>query len=123
MVIKVLNEMAYNRKSALNRCDDLGKPFIEHFDKIYHNPKDANVPHWIEEMSAWYNSVKDIKLKPSARHLRHGEIIDWFFIGTHDPEDLFEDEEEIDAYDSFIFELVVNNKSIENVLKEVLNIK
>ena len=101
-----LNEMAMSRIDAIDRCYSLGKPFIEHFHKIYLDKENSARNHWESEMQNWYNVVRDITLKPKNKHLNLSQMKDWFYSFGSSYEEFFnEDLEEIDIYESFIDEL------------------
>ena len=122
MSIKILDEMSYNKSMASDKCEARNPKFIEHFDKVYKNPNDENVNHWIEEMSALWEYVKKLTLKPSARHLSKGELWDWFFIGYSDPDKLFDTDDEKVIYEEFCFTLMSSDEYIGDVLKRILKI-
>lgn len=100
-----LNEMAYSRPDAIDRCASLGKKFIEHFDKIYKEPKNQAVNHWCNEMQVWYNSVKEISLKPKNKPLNGTQMRDWFYTFGSDSSVYFNDMTENDIYEEFIDKL------------------
>lgn len=116
-----LNEMAMSRIDAIDRCYSLGKPFIEHFHKIYLDTENPARNHWESEMQNWYNMVRDITLKPKNKHLNMSQMKDWFYSFGSSYEEFFnEDSDEIEAYESFIDELDESGdvkKSIGEVLK------
>ena len=76
-----LNEMAFSRQDAIDRCVGLGKKFVEHFDKIYNNRNSIDVEHWATEMESWWNKVKDIKMSSNNRTIRDVDLLNWFFDG------------------------------------------
>ena len=98
----ILLEMSMDRSSAIDRCIGLGKQFVNHFDKIYKDPNNKAVNHWISEMENWLDDVNIITLKPSTKHLNHSNKMDWFFTIGSSYEELFKDEKEIDAYSELI---------------------
>lgn len=121
MNIRVLNEMAYNRSDAINKCSDLGYQFVSHFKKLVEEgvfSKDFS--HHCDEMQSWYNQVKDIVLKHSKRKISNTQLIDWFFTYGSSTEQLFEDDI-VDVYEEFIFALLQTGdveKSAKIALKE-----
>ena len=131
MVIKItennyLMEMALSRSDAIITCVPLGKKFIKHFHKLYNNPNDDSVNHWITEMDAFYKEVKEIRLKPKSKHLLNVQLNDWFFTAGADVKDFMEkdntSEEELEVYDKFCT-LLMTGKSIRDALKELNIIK
>ena len=115
------NDMALSRTDAMDRCISLGKKFIQHFDKIYRNPKSSAKDHWISEMNSWYKSVKEIKLKQSNDYILSGELRDWFFTAGANPQDFMINptNEEIKLYDEFTNK-ILNGNNINNILKGAL---
>lgn len=121
-----VKDMGISRNDAINRCVPLGKRFIQHFDKIYHNPKNEAVNHWCNEMQNWLNIVSSIKMKPYGKPIFNGDLRDWFFTAGASPEDFMNnsDYDEEKAYDDFVTYLI-NTKdvkeSIDKMLKTMLN--
>ena len=119
---KYLTEMAMERGDAILACISRGKKFIMHFHKIYNNPNDDSVNHWITEMNAFYGDIKEIRLKPKSKHLLNVQLSDWFFTAGADPKDYMDKEntsdEELEAYDKFCT-LLMTGKSIRDALKEL----
>lgn len=110
--IKKIRDMALSRADAMDRCINLGKKFIEHFDKIYKEPKSQARNHWEGEMQNWLNSVKQIKLKSTNDIILNGDLRDWFFTAGANPQDFMKNpiNEELKIYDNFITNLVNGNK-------------
>lgn len=110
--IKKVRDMALSRTDAMDRCINLGKKFIEHFDKIYKEPKAQARNHWEGEMQNWLNSVKQIKLKSTNDVILNGDLRDWFFTAGANPQDFIKNptNEELKVYDNFITNLVNGNK-------------
>ena len=108
----------------MDRCISLGKKFIEHFDKIYKNPKSRDVNHWINEMNAWFQKVKEIKLKESNKPILNGNLRDWFFTAGANPQDFMNNPtyKECEDYDKFTEE-ILKGKNITSSLKNCLIIK
>ncbi|MBP0990187.1 MAG: phosphatase PAP2 family protein [Oscillospiraceae bacterium] len=107
----VIRDFALSRRDAMDRCIGLGKKFIMHFDKVYHNPSSRDTSHWKNEMQSWWNSIKQIKLKERNAELLNGEIRDWFLTAGANPEDFMTnaDFEEKKAYDIFSENILRNN--------------
>lgn len=114
-----LNEMAYSRADALERCHSLGKRFIEHFDKIYKEPNSQVVNHWCGEMQVWYNSIRDIVLKSNNKHLNKTQMRDWFYTFGSDPTEYFDSLAENEIYEEFIDELE-NTDNISDAIKKIV---
>ena len=114
-----LNEMAYSRADAMERCYSLGKSFIEHFDKIYKEPSSQAVNHWCSEMQNWYNKIRDITLKPNNKHLNRTQMRDWFYTFGSDPTEYFDSLDENEVYEEFIDELE-NTGNISDAIKKII---
>ena len=114
-------DMAMQRKDAIDRCIELGEKFIEHFHKIYKNPDDINVNHWVGEMQGWLNSVKKIKLKESKDFILKGDLYDWFYTAGSSPDAIVleMDYNELKIYDKFAMKCL-NNNNVRNSIKEVI---
>lgn len=115
-----INDMALSRADAMDRCINLGIKFIQHFDKIYKNKDTREVNHWAGEMSGWYKSVKQIKLKQSNSYILDGELRDWFFTAGANPQDFMSNPttEELKAYDTFTTR-VISGADVLSALKGV----
>lgn len=117
-----INDLSIERQDAVDRCYNLGKKFLEHFDKIYNNQENQEViNHWSNEMISWYEAVKTLRLKQNNKHLSMTNLRDWFFTACAEPKDFFtsnnkELEEEI--YDKFYLDLL-NTNDIKQSLKNV----
>lgn len=121
-VEKILNEMAYTRPEAMERCASLGKKFIEHFNKIYNNSKSKDLNHWCAEMQAWFDSMDDIKLKSTKKALTRAKRNDWFYSFGSTWESFFNDDEaESSKYEEFI-DALEKSKDVYISIKEVFNI-
>ena len=109
--MKLFLEMAITRSEALDRCQELGKQFIIHFDKIYNEPTSQARNHWESEMNTWWDKVKDITLKGNKKVLSFSNLHDWFFTACQNIEDFMtsEDKEtEEEVYVNFIIKLHQN---------------
>ena len=118
--IKKVRDMTLSRADAMDRCINLGKKFIEHFDKIYKEPKAQARNHWEGEMQNWLNSVKQIKLKSTNDIILNGDLRDWFFTGGANPQDFMKNptNEELKIYDNFTTNLI-NKCKVKNALINV----
>ena len=116
-----LNEMAYSRIDAMDRCASLGKEFIIHFDKIYKNPTDGSLNHWCGEMQAWFDKMDEMKLKSTNKKLTRAKRNDWFYSYGNTWESFFnENETEISTYEEFIDELEKSKSVFDSINKVVI---
>ena len=96
----ILNEMALNRRDAIDRCISLGIQFKEHFNKVLKDtPYSENYIHHCIEMDAFWTQVKRIRIKGSNKFLSSELLIDWFFSAGGSIED---DIDAVDLYDKLI---------------------
>ena len=115
-----LNEMSMSRSDAIDRCISLGKKFIEHFHKVYNSPYDDSVKHWIIEMEGWYNSVKEIRIKPKGKFLGITLLNDCFFTAGAEPTDFVKmSDEEYEAYEKF-YTALNRGLSIREAIREII---
>lgn len=113
-----LIEMALSRTDAIDRCIGKGKIFIEHFNKIYNNPKVDTVHHWCSEMQSWYNDIMNIVIKSNNKHLNNSQKKDWFYSFGSSYEEYFNyDEDKIEKYEEFIDYLDTSNDVYNSILK------
>ena len=112
-MVKIVVELAYNQSKAMMFCKSYGREFIKHFHKIYTDPKNLAVNHWMSEMQTWLNEVLSIKLKRDNKPLRIMELNDWFFTAGADPKDYMKNpspsRNELDCYDKFVQMLLQDN--------------
>ena len=121
---KRLLEMALSRSDAISHCIGKGKEFIQHFDKLYHNPKSIDAAHWAKEMQAWYNDVNLIKLKTNSKKLLSTQLSDWFFTAGAEAKDFMENptDREIELYDKLqSFVLANRDCNVFETLKAIFN--
>ena len=117
-----LNEMAYERSDAIDKCASHGKRFIEHFHKIMLEGKDSNTfHHHCSEMQAFYDEVKIIKLKPRSKYISADNLINWFFTIGSDIETVV-DEEYQETYEQLCIALLSDrfNTKVEDILNNLL---
>ena len=117
-----LNEMAFSRQDAIDRCVGLGKKFVEHFDKIYNSKDKELIDHWAKEMDSWWNQVKDIKMKPSGRRIYNVDLMDWFFDAGQLATDFMTSDdtfEERDVYEAFEYKLLNRETSVVDLVNEM----
>lgn len=114
------NNITLSRVDAMDRCISLGKNFIEHFDKIYNNSNEQSVNHWINEMTNWYEEVKQITLENTNKPILKGELRDWFFTAGANPENFMNHatNDELEKYDIFS-DKVLNGTNIKSALRLV----
>ena len=100
---EMVNEMAYERADAIDRCASLGKLFIEHFRKICTSNDNDTKKHWAKEMQSWLDDVKDIVLKQNKKQITFSQLIDWFFTKGSSVDVIFKDDETLqDNYNEFL---------------------
>jgi hypothetical protein len=112
-----MNDMSISRADALEKCQNLGRKFIQHFDKVYKNPDSSSKHHWLSEMQAWYQNIKDIKLKGVDKPLLKQQLIDWFFTAQANASDYMINPTyaEDQAYEEFYLKLL-NGQDIYNII-------
>lgn len=102
-----LLEMSMTKMEAIDRCEILGKRFIEHFRKIACEPNSQARNHWCNEMQGWMNSVNGISLKHNKKLLSTADKLNWFIDATSSPEYIFKgDSNLIDLYEQFTEHLI-----------------
>ena len=120
-----LNEMALSRQDAIDRCMGLGKKFAEHFDKIYNSKDKKLIDHWAKEMDAWWDQVKDIRMKPRSKRIYNVDLLDWFFdagqLATDfmTSDDIFEEREK---YEELEYKLLGREKTVVELIEEMFPI-
>lgn len=117
-----LQEMAYKRSDAIDKCYTNGRPFIEHFHKCMQDLSDNNrelYRHHASEMQSWWDVVREIKLTSNNKKLLYDQLINWFFTVGSDVEDVI-DAEYQDVYERFYIELLRHPESkIVNLLEDI----
>ena len=112
-IITQLNEMAFDRKDAIERCNSLGTNFINHFIEVFAKGKnDKDFQHHCQEMQAWYDNVSSIVLKHTKKLITTKNLIDWFFTKGSLPKYIFSNHREVTAYNKLIA-LLTNNRSMK----------
>ena len=115
-----LNEMAYSRADAIERCANLGKQFIIHFDKIYNESNNNTKQHHAKEMQTWLDDISKIRLTYNNKPLNEKNIYDWFITIGQLISDLFDDEGEAITYEEFVtFLLDYYDKNVIQALQAV----
>ena len=108
---KVATEQAQRRADAIITCMDLGDLFIQHFHKIYKEGKSsASFSHHCQEMQAWLDKCRKIKLQSTKKYVTSENLVDWFFTagGLIDEDNGFYNYDEMDVYNSFMSALAAN---------------
>lgn len=113
--------MAMVKADAIDLCMNLGKKFIEHFNKVVTEGVDSpSFPHHCDEMQAWYDKVSTIVLKHNNKKIRKDQLWDWFFTVGTDIEGLIS-AEQLNTYGDLYLQLSLHpNLKIKSILKEVL---
>ena len=118
--LNMLTETAISRVDAIDKCDQLGKMFVEHFHKVVtEGVYSSAFNHHCAEMQAWYDSARDITLKSNGKVVTKTNLIDWFFSMGKNVEDVVE-EEYVDTYEKFYIELLHSNISVKEAFEKVL---
>lgn len=119
---KTVFDMAMSRADAMEFCMSLGKVFIEHFDKLYKDPKNDAAKHWSIEMKDKFDKVSSIILKNNNKPILDGNLRDWFFTAGANPEKYMKNptDEELSDYDSFVTNLL-QSKDFTESIKKILN--
>ena len=118
--LNMLTETAISRVDAIDKCDQLGKMFVEHFHKVVkEGVYSSTFNHHCAEMQAWYDSARDITLKSSGKVITKTNLIDWFFsMGKH--VEAVVEEEYVDTYEKFYIELLHSSISVKEAFEKVL---
>lgn len=121
-----LNEMALKKVDAIDKCQQLGWQFINHFHKLYKESSNSSTfHHHCSEMQSWLNTVRSYKLKSTNKFLTSVDLIDWFFTacGGVDADNDFTSDE-ADYYDEFITKLLYDKTiSVEEAAQKTLEAK
>lgn len=108
----ILNEMAISRSDAIDKCEELGIKFIEHFEKIIKEPKSSSVNHWMNEMQRWLDRINKFVLTQNKKLIPTGDKINWFFNANSTPEILIKDSTIASKYEDFI-EIIIKNNNVK----------
>lgn len=115
-----LTELAYKKVDAIDRCFDLGEQFIKHFNIVAKLGKaDINFKHHCQELQAWYDKAKSIKLKATNRYITKSQLWDWFFTTGQCVEDIIVEPYQ-DLYEDFCFSLLLTKETVYEVLQRLL---
>ena len=124
MIFHKLEEMANSKADAIIKCNRLGKIFAEHFNKCvedYLTNNKERLHHHASEMQAWWNDVREDRLKGSNKRISDSKLIDWFFTAGRIYSDLIT-EEYIPQYRIFVKKLLQNKEtSVFTILVEIFD--
>ena len=124
MIFRKLEEMANSKADAIIKCNRLGKIFAEHFNKCvedYLTNNKERLHHHASEMQAWWNDVREDRLKGSNKRIPDSKLIDWFFTAGRIYSDLIT-EEYIAQYKLFVKKLLQNKEtSVFSILVEIFD--
>lgn len=117
-----LDEMAISKSEAIASCMQLGTEFYEHFHKVYVGGiEDVDFKHHCKEMYNWYNSVRKIVLKSNKKPINNDQIYRWFFLAGSESYILFQDTNEVDAYEEFIQKLLSgDDRMFSDIIEDIL---
>lgn len=118
----IINEMAFSKSDAIDKCIELGHQFIDHFHKVYkENQTSYNYIHHCNEMQSWLDECRKILI--DTNHCLIGiNLLDWFFTAGEciDSDTGFIDNNEIEFYNKFILLLALDrNSKIIDVLNSM----
>lgn len=117
-----IREFAERKLRAVEKCETLGRKFIEHFRKAFYDTSEGARHHHIAEMQAWWDCVKDIRIKSSNRVISSSDLMDWFFTAGALYGDFLESNDEIDCYEALIDEMIYDRKKkIQDIWDEIFD--
>lgn len=97
-------------------CTELGKKFIENFDKIYRDHTSTMVDTWIEEMQECLNEAFKVRYNKSHREIYGYAFRTYFFnVGDGYDESIIMDDKEKYMYDELIFRCYRSREVRQNV--------
>ena len=70
-----LFEMAFERKDAIKKLDNLSYEISIHLLKLIVFNNSNNFNHWLGELNSWLNQVDDIRLKPNNKKLKEEDYL------------------------------------------------
>ena len=116
-----IKEMAFSQNQAIDKCLELGKKFVDHFNKIMIEGKNSNnFQYHCQEMQAWWDKVRKIKLKSTNDYITNSKLSDWFFTAGQDYSDLIITKYII-KYKELIFLLLNDrNATIKEIFTNIL---
>ena len=102
--MKYMSEMANNKADTIIKCNRSGRIFAKHFVKCLNDISHIDIDllhHHCKEMQAWWNDVREDKLKSNNKVLTNTKLIDWFFSGGMVYEDFMSSSQALE-YEKFI---------------------
>ena len=117
-----IQDMAVDRKTAKRICTSFSKRILEHFLKCYRMPNNDSFEHWTDELGAFIDDKKDIKLKPNNDRIKNEDLVSWLFLNDNklNVSSLSDDEKK--SYEDFYKNIVYNgfnaNEAILKIIKE-----
>lgn len=119
-----INEMAFSKSEAIDKCIELGEKFIQHFHKVYREGKNSDCfTHHCNEMQAWLDKCRRFKLKNTNDYLTPINLIDWFFTAGQciDFDNGFNTDKEINTYNTITIILAADRSTnVEDIIKQIL---
>ena len=119
-----INEMAFSKSEAIDKCIELGEKFIQHFHKVYREGKNSDCfTHHCSEMQAWLDKCRIFKLKNTNDYLTPINLIDWFFTAGQcvDVDNGFNTDKEINIYNTITIILAADRfTNVEDIMKQIL---
>ena len=119
-----INEMAFSKSEAIDKCIELGEKFIQHFHKLYREGKNSDCfTHHCSEMQAWLDKCRRFKLKNTNDYLTPINLIDWFFTAGQcvDVDNGFNTDKEINTYNTIVIILAADRSiNVEDIMKQIL---
>jgi hypothetical protein len=81
IVKKVIVAMAYSRKDAMRKLEDLHMPITDHLLMVLVMPTSNSVEHWKTELKGWQKALKRYnKAKSrSGRNYSRGDLLKWLW--------------------------------------------
>lgn len=116
-----IKETAFSQNQAIDKCLELGKKFVDHFNKIMVEGKNSNnFQHHCQEMQAWWDKVRKIKLSYNKKLISNRQLIDWFFTAGQDYSDLIITEYIIKYKELISLLLNDRNATIKEIFTNIL---
>lgn len=113
--MEISTEMLMTRAKAIFTCVSLSVQFANHFEKALEDKRNNfdTFIHHCTELNSFWNSVKNIRLKPNNRLITDVNLIDCFFTGGQDVTDMVSEENE-EIYNKFI-NILLRDRNIDIV--------
>ena len=91
--LNMLTETAISRVDAIDKCNQLGKMFVEHFHKVVKEGiYSYTFNYHCAEMQAWWDKVKNIRMSDNKKLISTDNLVNWFFTAGSDIESIIKDE-------------------------------